>query len=593
MSAASRTDPIPTTAASRKDPCPPTAGRPNRTAHPGRHPDWLPHWLLAWLLLPLLALFALFLAPTAYAQPATENELVVETVATGLHVPWEMRFEPSGTLLVTERNGNLARVNVETGSVTRLGSIPAVETGEAGLLGFDLDPDYPSQPYIYVSYTRQSSGGLVNRVSRFRVDEGGVAGERVLVDGIPAGSIHDGSRVAFGPDGYLWVTTGDAGISSLAQDTGSPAGKVLRMDRNGDPVGSNPFPGSLVYSYGHRNPQGMAWHSGDVNPFLTEHGPDTDDEVNHVAAGGNFGWPVVRGFSNDPRFRDPLRAWTPTIAPAGAVFYEAGAIPGWGGSLLFVTLKERDLRRLTPADPDFTSVAAEEVLFDGRFGRLRSIAVGPDGALYLGTSNRDGRGTPAAEDDRILRVSFGGRSPYTDVPAAHPFFAPINGLTERGVVQGYGDGRFGVNDSVLRAQLAKMAVLAFALHTQAVENQDDPTFADVTYRGDAYPFDYVEEAARSGLVRGYGNGLFGPFDPLLRVQLVRVVVRAAGDALADPPVGYDSGFGDVAPEDREVVTRAEFNGLVDGVSPAEFVPYATATRGHAAKVLFQALPAAE
>ncbi len=547
--------------------------------------------LAALIAVPLLAM--LISVGPALAQTAGEGDLRVEVVTTGLHVPWEMRFLPSGDLLVSERDGGLVRVNVETGAQTRLGTLPVTEQGESGLLGFDLDPGYPAQPYIYVSYTRSTGGGLVNRISRFTISGDSLGAELVLVDNIPAASIHDGSRVGFGPDGNLWVTTGDAGQAQLAQDTASLAGKVLRLDRAGNPAPGNPFPGSLIYSYGHRNPQGLAWRTGDSNPFITEHGPDTDDEVNHLASGANFGWPQVRGFSNDPAFRDPVRAWTPTIAPAGAAFYEAGAIPGWNGSLLFVTLKQQDLRRLVPADASFGSVAQEQVLFDGRFGRLRSIAVGPDGSLYLGTSNRDGRASPATEDDRILRVSFAGFSAFSDVPPEHPFYPAVQALAERGVVQGYGDGSFGLNDPVLRAQLTKMAVLAFGLHSDPVDNLGDPTFTDVAYDGDAYPFDYVEEAAGAGLVLGYGNGLFGPSDPLLRVQLVRVVVRAAGASLAEPPSGYDPGFTDLAPEDRAVVAKAEFNGLVDGRSATIFDPYGTATRGHAAKVVFQALQATQ
>jgi len=345
-------------------------------------------------------------APVGSATPAGDADLQVQVVATGLEVPWEMRFLPDGSLVVTERAGRIVRVDPATGTVTPLGALPVAANGESGLLGLAVDPDFPAQPYLYVAYTYDSGGGgLLNRVSRLTLRGDAVGEEKILVDGIPAGSIHDGSRVAFGPDGSLWVTTGDAGQGSPAQDLGSLAGKVLRMDRDGRPAPGNPYPGSLVYSYGHRNPQGISWLPGDPQPFLTEHGPDRNDEVNHVEAGGNFGWPTFVGTTDTPGFVNPLFTWTPTIAPAGAVFYEADAIPGWRGSLLFVTLKEQDLRRLTPGDAAFAGVSQEDILLDGRFGRLRSIAVGPDGALYLGTSNRDGRGSPGTDDDRILRVT--------------------------------------------------------------------------------------------------------------------------------------------------------------------------------------------
>ena len=184
-------------------------------------------------------------------------------VVTGLDVPWEMRFLPDGNLVVTERTGRIVRVDPATGAVTSLGELPVAANGESGLLGLAVNPDFPAQPYLYVAYTHDADGGLQNRVSRLTLRGDAVGEEKILVDGIPAGSIHDGSRVAFGPDGFLWVTTGDAGQGSPAQDRSSLAGKVLRMDRDGRPAPGNPFPGSLVYSYGHRNPQGIAWLPGD------------------------------------------------------------------------------------------------------------------------------------------------------------------------------------------------------------------------------------------------------------------------------------------------------------------------------------------
>jgi glucose/arabinose dehydrogenase len=342
-------------------------------------------------------------------EPAVEDDLAVKVIAEGLDVPWEIRFLPDGNLLVTERSGRIVRVETATGSVTGLGTLPVAAAGEGGLLGVALDPEFPAQSYLYVMYTHRDAGagtGLSNRVSRVTLRGDALGEEVVLVDGIPGAGNHDGGRLAFGPAGDLWVTTGDASRGERAQDPGSLAGKVLRMDREGRPAEGNPFDGSLVYSLGHRNPQGLAWLSGDPDPFVTEHGPGANDEVNHVRAGGTFGWPLVGGAPGRAEFVDALFSWTPTIAPAGAVFYESDAIPGWKGSFLFVTLKESDLRRLTPADPSFTAVADEQILFDGEFGRLRCIAVGPDGALYVGTSNRDGRGDPRSGDDKILRIGM-------------------------------------------------------------------------------------------------------------------------------------------------------------------------------------------
>jgi aldose sugar dehydrogenase len=338
-------------------------------------------------------------------DPATEEDLDVTVVAEGLRVPWEMRFLPEGDLLVTERGGRLVRVELPEGRVTPVGEVPAEEIGEGGLMGLALHPDFPDEPFIYVAYTYQEGGEVLNRVSRFRFEEGGLAGQEVIVDRIPGSRIHNGSRVAFGPDGNLWVTTGDAARPELSQDPESLAGKVLRLTPEGEPAEDNPTAGSPVYALGLRNAQGLAWHPETEQAFVTEHGPDTDDEVNALEAGGNYGWPEVGGSPGHPDFVDALVSWTPTIAPAGAVFYDSDEIPGWRGSFLFVTLKESDLRRLVPADEDFGAVVEEEVLFDGQFGRLRAIAVGPDGALYVATSNRDGRGSPAENDDRILRIA--------------------------------------------------------------------------------------------------------------------------------------------------------------------------------------------
>ena len=214
----------------------------------------------------------------------------------------------------------------------------------------------------------------------------------------------------FGPDGYLWVTFGDAGSNrELAQRMDKLAGKVLRMTTDGQPAPDNPFldepyPFSLIYTLGHRNPQGLDFHPESGKAYVTEHGPDENDEVNLLQSGGNYGWPEVGGMPGVEGFVDATYAWTPTIATAGAVFCYGEVPAGLEGTFVLVTLKERDIRVLYPADDDFTAVAGEDVLFNDEFGRLRSITLGPDGALYIGTSNHDGRGEPGPEDDRIIRI---------------------------------------------------------------------------------------------------------------------------------------------------------------------------------------------
>lgn len=354
-------------------------------------------------------------APSSPSSTLVEGPYRATTVVQGLRVPWEMRFMPDGRLLVTEREGRVVIADAGTGAVTEVGRIDVAASGESGLLGLALDPGFAETPAIYVTYTHSTQDGDQNRVSRFELtglDSGAprLGEETVLVDGISAASIHDGSRLAFGPDGYLWVTMGDASSGDRAQRKDSLNGKVLRMTRDGQPAPDNPFrdlayPFSLIFTLGHRNPQGIAFHPQSGVASITEHGPSENDEVNRLQAGGNYGWPDLGGVVGRAGFIDPIATWSPTIAPAGCLFYTGSLLTDLQGDFLFVTLKGSDLRVLTPAQADdFTSVAEEATLFDERFGRLRAIAQGPDGALYIATSNRDGRGDPGPLDDRIIRI---------------------------------------------------------------------------------------------------------------------------------------------------------------------------------------------
>ena len=297
-------------------------------------------------------------------------KLATSDVATGLDTPWAMAFDKDRKLWFTERPGR----------VRRLGDAPetvpgVVETGESGLMGIAFDQI--GRRYLW--YTTATDNRLV------RYDAPGAA-PAVLVSGVRKAVIHDGGRLAFGPDGALYVGTGDASEPELAQDDGSLNGKVLRVDTA---TGK-----AAVFTKGHRNVQGLCFAAS--GRFLsTEHGPDRGDEVNDLQGGDNYGWPGTTG--------NGIKNWTPTIAPAGCAVYDADLIPGWKGSMLFVTLKDKDLRRLT-FNPD-GSVASEEVLFDKTFGRLRDVVVAPDGSVYVATSNKDGRGDPLDGDDRIIRIA--------------------------------------------------------------------------------------------------------------------------------------------------------------------------------------------
>jgi glucose/arabinose dehydrogenase len=329
----------------------------------------------------------------------------VETVVSSLQVPWSMAFAPDGRLLVTERAGRVRVLTLSSATaeaaLTTLDGVFA--QGEAGLLGLALDPEFTQNRFVYLYYTASvPGGGAVNRVVRYR-EAGGRLGERVvLLDDIPAAAIHDGGRLRFGPDGLLYVTTGDASAGSLAQDVASLAGKVLRMTRDGATPRENAF-SSPIYSYGHRNPQGLDWHPVTGDLWATEHGQTGNDEVNVIRPGVNYGWPRIEAAETMAGMEAPVAFYSPAIAPSGASFYRGTRFPRFVNDLFVATLRGTHLLRLR-IDPASHRLLASERLLEGRFGRLRDVVSGPDGYIYLATNNRDGRGSPTAADDRILRL---------------------------------------------------------------------------------------------------------------------------------------------------------------------------------------------
>ncbi|MBE1877673.1 PQQ-dependent sugar dehydrogenase [Myceligenerans pegani] len=333
-------------------------------------------------------------APRATPAVPSSSAAAVESVgepravATGLAAPWSVAFLGT-TALISERDSADVRELLDDGSTRVVGTIEGVSPeGEGGLLGLAVDDD--GRLYAY------STGAGGNRVQRIELtgEPGslGLGQAETILDGIPSASFHDGGRIAFGPDGMLYVTTGDAGDGDAAQDLDSLAGKILRMTPDGDVPDDNPFDGSLVLSYGHRNPQGIDW-ADDGTMFASEFGQNTWDELNVITPGGNYGWPVVEGVAGDERYVDPVQQWSPAEAsPSGIEII--------GGTIFVANLRGAVLRAVPVAQP---SESAE--YYAGEFGRLRDVTASPDGDLWFLTNNTDGRGDPGPDDDRLMAVA--------------------------------------------------------------------------------------------------------------------------------------------------------------------------------------------
>ena len=345
--------------------------------------------------------------PGDVVTAADGTRFAVEVVAQNLEIPWAMAFAPDGRMFVTERPG---RVRVfERGQVLAAPALVLTDVaavGEGGLLGIAVHPDFATNHFVFLAYTARLAGGSrETRVVRYR-EVGNTLGEpAVILDRVPAADIHDGARVRFGPDRKLYVTMGDTAAPPTAQDLGTLTGKILRLNDDGSVPGDNPFAGSPIFSYGHRNPQGLDWHPVTGEPWGSEHGQTGNDEINRLQPGRNYGWPVIEADQTRAGMETPILFFSPSIAPSGASFYTGTAITGFRGNLFVGALAGQHLLRVRFEPNDPNRVAATERLLAGRFGRIRDVVTGPDGALYLCTSNRDGRNTPVAADDRIVKLS--------------------------------------------------------------------------------------------------------------------------------------------------------------------------------------------
>jgi glucose/arabinose dehydrogenase len=367
------------------------------------------YWIIVLLLLGFLLrgyFLPIFFSPTASVLPEEKTATFGEprVIAENLEIPWEIAFLPTGEMLVTERPGRLLKI----GEDRKIIEVEGVEhVGEGGLLGLAVHPDFPTNGWVYLYLTTKEGAGLVNRVERYVLDGEKLRDKKILISDIPGASHHDGGRIAFGPttscesgqaDCFLHITTGDAGNESSAQDIKSLAGKILRITDEGEIPNDNPF-GNAIYSYGHRNSQGLAWDEAG-NLWATEHGRSGAqsgyDELNLITKGGNYGWPESEG--------ERVAAGTvgPVVHSGSSETWAPGGMAYLNGSLYFAGLRGESLYQAKLGGTNKVNLSAH---LRGTFGRLRTATVGP-GGLYILTSNRDGRGSVNPGDDKIILLPF-------------------------------------------------------------------------------------------------------------------------------------------------------------------------------------------
>jgi glucose/arabinose dehydrogenase len=371
------------------------------------------------ILASLIAAFGVACAPAGLAENAVVStpdgnvKFRVETVAVGLEVPWGFAWLPNKDMLVTERRGRVRIIENGKLRAEPVFTVPDVEpTGESGLMDISLHPEFAKNNFVYLAYSYNKDGKQV-KVVRYVYKDKKFTEDKVIVDQVPGAPNHAGMRCRFGPDGKLYVTTGDATDWNLAQKTDSIAGKTLRLNDDGSIPKDNPFVGKAgyrpeIWTLGNRNAQGLAFQPGSGLVFETEHGPSGfegkgggGDEVNILEAGKNYGWPDIHHTQTREGMISPLLEYSPACAPASAMFYNDNAFPAFKGNFFFGCLRGTRIIRVVL---DGRKVVKQENLLEGTYGRIREMAEGPDGNIYFATSNRDGRGSPAKDDDRILRI---------------------------------------------------------------------------------------------------------------------------------------------------------------------------------------------
>jgi len=338
-------------------------------------------------------------------------EYDIEVWIKNLRIPWSLVFISEDEALVSERAGQI-RLIKKNQLIEKPYKIfeEITPIGEGGLMGIAKHPNFKEEKYLYVMYTYVEGGEIFNRVARYFDTGSTLEFDRIIIDKIPGSNVHNGGRIAFGTDGMLYICTGDTWQAEIAQDLKNLGGKILRLTPEGAIPGDNPFPDSPVYSLGHRNPQGLAWHPENGDLFSSEHGPSGEfglygrDIINVIVKGGNYGWPLVLGDANIDPYLDPIIMWTKATPPSGITF--------WDKRLFVTTLRSQALVRIEikQSGNNYEITGIDRLFADdwysGLYGRLRDAVVGPDNALYILTSNYDGRGRPLEDDDKILRLTL-------------------------------------------------------------------------------------------------------------------------------------------------------------------------------------------
>ncbi|NML24018.1 PQQ-dependent sugar dehydrogenase [Pseudoflavitalea sp. G-6-1-2] len=352
----------------------------------------------------LLLLAAVACKRSSEKPPVTPADLTDKVLTSNLSFPWEIVWGPDDHIWVTERGGKISRINPTNGNVIPLLTINDVAAqGEGGLLGMALHPDFSSTPQVFVAYNYNNAGLYREKIVRYSYSNGNLSNATILLDNLLAAANHNGCRLAFGPDKKLYITTGDAQQGANSQNMGVLNGKVLRINTDGSIPADNPFPGSAIWSIGHRNAQGLVF--GNNLLYSSEHGPNNDDEVNIIQKGRNYGWPTVQGFCNTSseqsfcnanQVAEPIKAWTPTIAVSGMDLYNHDLIPQWKNSLLLCTLKGSTLFQLQLGSNNI-SIDATNEFYANKYGRLRDVCISPAGKVYLCTSN--------GSNDKIIEIS--------------------------------------------------------------------------------------------------------------------------------------------------------------------------------------------